>query len=282
MQYLCYNILMIDLLHDDLGFDKKGGDREALALIGAHTADFVAARDIGSIVFLDTGARNAHIPVSAAMKQLHPDHSVDYYFLNPTGLVAKEDYDVLDRDHHVFNMIAEGIDSVDSDMDKFMGQVGLDLCLAATTYQDVKQGVKNFGVPQHRSDIQQALVDNFDRVRKIARNPDNTRTLIFDQCMHRGLQLRAAKESLESAFPDRTFYTGVVDYIDEFTDFKPDLAVFHPDDFEPLGCTYFGRSGDASQLGKLDSKVDGLRSDKTYLALRRRQLVRTCKQLDFS
>jgi hypothetical protein len=273
---------MIDLLNDHYGFEKPGGDEEALALIGAHTADFVQAKDIGSIVFMDTGARNAHIPVSYAMKQLYPDRDVDYYFLNPTGLVEKEVYDIVANDTDVFNMIADGLDSEKSNVDMFMGQIGLDLCLAAATYQDVSTGIKRPGSPQEGNSIQQDLTENFARLSKIARNPDNMRTLIFDQCLHRGLQLRATKESLENAFPDRTFYTGVVDYIDDFTDFRPDFAVFQPQQFEALGCNYFGRSGKASQLGSLESSIDGLRDTKVPIAYRRGKIVKACNNLDFS
>lgn len=71
---------MIDLLRH--GSTKYDGIVESLELIGALTADFIAKNDIGSVVILDTSARNARFIIKKGLDVLYPDRQVDFYFFN--------------------------------------------------------------------------------------------------------------------------------------------------------------------------------------------------------
>ena len=273
---------MIDFLHDRDGFYREGGNEEALALIGAHTADFVATNDIGSIVFLDTSARNAHIPVSAALKQLHPDHKVDFYFINPTGLTDGDVVDDLYNKPHLRAQMHENIHSTTEVRDNFMSQVGIKACHATEVMRRVEDGYIREGFALGQEEINARLQEKRAKLNKIATNPDNRRTLIFDQCIHKGISLRVTKETLASAFPDQTFFTGVVEHR-EHTRYMPDLVIFDPSFVEPIGCTYFGNYSNGTQIGRIESDPDAVREQLlTDFTDPRRELARICSQLDYS
>jgi len=274
---------MIDLLHDNYRREKQGGDEEALALIGAHTADFVAINDIGSIVFIDTSARNARLPITAAMNQLYPDHAVDYYFLNPAGLVEEDSYyEVQLMNDADYGALVDGINQKGHQLDRFIGRVGVDLCHALISDANVKEGFTVPGWPRSQEDIRQALVEKYNKMLRISANTSSKNTLIFDQCAHRGLSMQATKETLEAAFPDRVFYTGVVDLDTQSSSHTPDLTVLHPEYFKPLGCRYFGRYDDGSQIGQLSTNANILRNDRQKSVQRRHQLATICRRLDYS
>lgn len=276
---------MIDLLKTER--IPMSGIKETLELIGTITADFIARNEIGSVVLVDTSARNARLPMQKALAALYPELHVDFYYINPAGLVDSSAYEeVYDNPNILQDLQASrhdtGLAPSDTSIDDLIRNLGLDITYALIMQAKVQIGEINDGYGINAGQLSRDLNDRFSKLKKMSANSDNPNVLIYDQCSHNGLCLRVCKTALEKAFPEHNFYTGVTEFEEGLADFRPDLIALPPDQFHPIGCRFFGKYSNGSTIGKLATdpkKINGRGAPSTDGAMLRRLTSAMCEEI---
>lgn len=276
---------MIDLLRDEYGYSQPEGDNELLDLISIHTADFIHRYNISTVVLIDTSARNARHPIQKGLDELYPDKKVDFFFLNPNGLVDPEFLnEVASPDYDMAEDVEKAGLNIDwnHDTDTIIDALGLEKIHAIGVQRAYKRGKVQDGIPVGKElgiEFMRETIDNLKKVREVN---ESGNVLIFDQCTHQGVTLKVCKKVLEEAFPAREFYTGVVDYVPASTSFRPDLVVLHPEVYESVGCRYFGSYPGGSIVGDIESDEEYLRGPFIEAARIRKKILSICQGTNFS
>ncbi len=222
-------------------------ERGMLAECGFRVAEYLHEEAIGSLVLVDTAARNMYIPVGDAHEQLYPgEKAYTTYFLNPAGFLSPETHNEDIYTKYVLHKVAEMSDQLTprETIDLALGNRRFMRRARATARRERIADTIQGG----RTDVAAELTPAFQAA--VEKDPNfNGRVLVLDGCKHTG----AAMEGITNALEDigvMDVRTGVMNNHEDFSE-DPDFVAFADDELPAYTCKPFGpQRGIAKGLGE--------------------------------
>lgn len=168
--------------------------RGMIAETGFRTADYLLEQEIGSVVLVDNSARNMHVPIREAYRQLSPDTELpSIYFLNPMAFISPDVHSLTDYDKRALNLEAEKQDVSLTEMIRIAGfnpRLGVEIAQSVDRQYGFDQ------ITDKRRMIAARMTPLVDKIIKC--DPRfNGRVLVMDACSHSGASLNGITTALQ-------------------------------------------------------------------------------------